>query len=109
MVSVGAQAADRGQGKLPKFDLGPFRLQRNLAAISGGVRAVIHQVAVDPDSDGTPDSLDYHGVPLTDGLLGTVGQVEDAPPLAPCIPPLRRGSAPFVIAGLADVFTATLD
>src|SRR2546429_8403173 len=104
MVSVGAQAADRGQGKLPKFDLGPFRLQRNLAAISGGVRAVIYQVAVDPDSDGAPDSLDYHGVPLTDGLLRLVGQVENAPPLDLRSPPLGRKSAPRLQVGRAAVF-----
>src|SRR6266542_155982 len=96
--------ADRGERDVPELDLGPFRLQRDPAVVGGRVRAIIHQIAVDPDSDRATDSLDHYGVPLADRLLGVVGQIEDAPRLALRGPPLRRWAAPALHVGNVDVF-----
>src|SRR5205085_10536934 len=91
------------QCELPELDLRSFRLQSDLAVISGRIRAIIDQVAIHPDSDRFANGLDHHGVPLADRLLGVVGQIEDASCLTFSGAPLRRWSAATLHIGNADV------
>ena len=84
-----------------RFDAAEFHfralgLERDPAAVRGAVEAVVHQVAVDPHLDGAVARFDHHRVPLAGRLLGSVGEVQDAPRVAfaaaPLLPFLARAA-----------------
>ena len=74
-----------------------------MAVIGGGVGAVVHEGAIDPDLDRPPDGLDDHAVPFPHGLLRAIGQVHDAARLSLRDPPLLLWPPPLLHVRHRDV------
>ena len=59
-----------------------------------GVEALVHEVAVEPDLDGSAARLDDQAVPFPERLLRAVGEVQDPPRVPSVVPhfsPAARG------------------
>src|SRR2546423_9701410 len=104
LLRLRSQGADRRQQELPKLDLRSFRLQCNSSVIGRGIRAVVYEIAIDPDSDRAADDLDHHRVPFPNGLLGAVGEIENAARFSFRSSPLRGRPSPALHVGNANVF-----
>src|SRR5262245_493292 len=72
-----AQRSDRREDQLAELDFRALSLERDLTVVRGSVGAGVHEIAVHPHLDRAANRLDHHTVPLTQRILGVIGEIDD--------------------------------
>src|SRR5262245_33833885 len=76
-ASVTGSLGQRANSDRAELDLGALGLEPDPALIHRGVKALVHEIAVQPHLDGSATGFDDQLVPLSYRFLGAIGEVHD--------------------------------